>query len=291
MNNLFSKELMHHGIQGMHWGKRNGPPYPLDSTVSANIKKGKDVVNTTLTPEQKLAMRNLKGARTANLDKFGKTPSTNVLYIAGYSGSGKSTTALGIARKNDHVIHLDAYSEPGAKTTGVGSRATFVTNRKFNKFLDKECPRWKEMANATEDAEYPALKRFGGRYWKVVDQFRNAVEQFAKDEFKKGNRVIVEGVQLADDWFAPNKEYYKGKPVITLGTNPLRSMKQGSERDGMGSGYAAVIKRIYNLDPKERMEYINWYFKYTPKNLNDLVSKSGTIEKGKRYIEELVGAM
>lgn len=26
--------IEHHGILGMHWGKRNGPPYPLDSKVS-----------------------------------------------------------------------------------------------------------------------------------------------------------------------------------------------------------------------------------------------------------------
>ena len=34
---LFS-ELYHHGIKGMHWGVRNGPPYPLDSQVSMKIK-------------------------------------------------------------------------------------------------------------------------------------------------------------------------------------------------------------------------------------------------------------
>ena len=32
--------ISHHGILGMHWGKRNGPPYPLDaSDHSASEKK------------------------------------------------------------------------------------------------------------------------------------------------------------------------------------------------------------------------------------------------------------
>lgn len=33
-------ELMHHGIKGQKWGKRNGPPYPLsDSAHSVNEKR------------------------------------------------------------------------------------------------------------------------------------------------------------------------------------------------------------------------------------------------------------
>ena len=32
--------LIHHGIEGQHWGKKNGPPYPLDySSHSAEQKK------------------------------------------------------------------------------------------------------------------------------------------------------------------------------------------------------------------------------------------------------------
>lgn len=30
----YSDELSHHGIKGQQWGVRNGPPYPLDSSVS-----------------------------------------------------------------------------------------------------------------------------------------------------------------------------------------------------------------------------------------------------------------
>jgi hypothetical protein len=53
--NSFTKELMHHGIQGMHWGERNGPPYPLDAKVS---KKIQGTPKTQLT-RAKIAMKRL----------------------------------------------------------------------------------------------------------------------------------------------------------------------------------------------------------------------------------------
>ena len=38
----YSEYLMHHGIQGMKWGRRNGPPYPLSASKRASVegKKG-----------------------------------------------------------------------------------------------------------------------------------------------------------------------------------------------------------------------------------------------------------
>lgn len=263
MKNLLSTELAHHGIIGQKWGERNGPPYPLPSDVSTGkrIKIQKD----------DYGLKNLKNARTSNLDKWGSTRSNNVLYIVGYSGSGKSTTGLRLANKGDTVIHLDGYSEMHAEE---------VQNKKFNSYLDKHVPKWKQMAYATKDGSGTTMKRHSKEYWDTVDLFRNAIEGYSKEQFSKGNRVIVEGVQIADDWLSADKKYYADKPMIILNTGAIKSMKRAFSRDDRGG----IVKGLMGLDSAK--EYIQWY-RNSNKRLSELTDISGA-SKNKPYLNKFM---
>ena len=47
---FYNDYISHHGILGMHWGTRNGPPYPLGSDVSTGkrLKYEKKTINSSV---------------------------------------------------------------------------------------------------------------------------------------------------------------------------------------------------------------------------------------------------
>lgn len=65
-------ELYHHGIKGMSWGKRNGPPYPLEGSGKASFlrqkknKKRQEADYSTMSDDEKKQAKE-KAIREGNI--------------------------------------------------------------------------------------------------------------------------------------------------------------------------------------------------------------------------------
>ena len=189
--------LEHFGVMGMRWGVSN------DNKQSSTYVK------------------------TANLSKFGLG---HPLYVAGISGSGKSTVALDIAKQTgSEVIHLDSYFD----THAVGN------NKKLNSILKKQGVDKSQMY--TKDGQLS---------YKVSDKILPAIKELASK-----NLVVVEGVQLLDNTMS-NKEYRQGEPIVTMQTSVRKSVNRAMDRDMMNSAHTKTfIKNSYDrLETQKALE-------------------------------------
>lgn len=187
-----------------------------NADMTANEEKKLD----TLKDREKIKAReNMKNADIQNLDKYGKDPNHNILYISGISGSGKSTVALSMKDENTDIIHLDSYFELRNKSSMKNQ------NQNFNRFLKNHSFDPKSL----NDEELFKSNIKG--YFQKVDRFTKLSEEFGRYSFTIHRKVIMEGVQLLDETMYPDKSFLSDKPKIILKLNAKIAKRRASERD------------------------------------------------------------
>lgn len=154
---------------------------------------------------------------------LGKEEITNVVFITGLIGSGKTTRAYALADLvNADVISLDAYYDNPFE---VG------TNESFNKYLSKNLPEYNIILDGFEFFEQ---ERFNDEdtdekkmYWNVMDHLCALIKDFA---MQNGKPVIVEGIQIFDSTI-PNPElYFRGQAVSVIIDSSFECSKRAVKR-------------------------------------------------------------
>ena len=207
-------------------------------------------------PNESWIIEKLNTAKSNLYDKWGKDASHNILYITGYSGSGKSTITEKLKDSNTVVIHLDLYFDEYINPNAGGKSSL------FGRFLEeKNIP----TPNSLNDREKVDLD--------IYKKFEKAIEEFGRIQFEEGRKVIVEGTQILDGLINPNKDFYKNKCIIILQTSQAKSKENAAKRDKKEAKELAEKIMNKHQDPSEQK-----------KNMNDLVDQSNS-ETGLKGID------
>ena len=226
-------ELYHHGVLGQKWGKHNGPPYPLDSSVSTGhrLKKSYTNANGDLNDNGK-AKRSSIIRQTEASKKVGKVVGGIVGGAAGVGASAAITLTSGFI-----VPHLQVGITAGAVAGGakafesalqkIGDKRLADFDKKVSKEREKkESEEQQKKYSTKEEAQKAAEKQFKDDYNKVI----NAKTEAERSEAKKQAKADYDKrMKEIDDEFGGSIS--KAKDQFTKDVDKANKAKTDEEHD------------------------------------------------------------
>ena len=154
-----------------------------------------------------------------NLDKW-KPGGSNILFITGLSGSGKSSSADKLAKENNALkFEFDIFEN----RNGSFDRST---KRIYEQLLNRN-PKYKKILEsdiARKDNEIV----YNNDY---LQQKNAAIKDLVKMcNADKAHLYIIEGIQIYEYL---NPEFFKDKPLIIKGTSATKSFMRALKREGI----------------------------------------------------------
>lgn len=164
--NLDTNELYHHGVIGQKWGVKNGPPYPLDSSISTgsslkNTTNGKYDGRITPTPGSNRSTRT-DAVSQAMMLSVGTAFSVGFFALTGFAGSFLTLPIIAVntpsglvklikgdlaekaAKKKAKQFEQERESNPVDKKTGFHLKTSDLSQEEDQERVNPEYKNWDE---------------------------------------------------------------------------------------------------------------------------------------------------
>ena len=293
--------LYHHGRKGMHWGVKNGPPYPLgQSIVSGYIQKQKKKMAEKAVDKQqrKNANRLKRGdyddfeAYLKNTKEFKRHEETarkqealELDFQEAYEKSNKELPAT-------YSQYMDAFDTFIQTKTGKDLMSDYVTNR--NNFVQASSKYINDYLGKHANDEFGLLKKHNvqkvaqGRVYDLADRPFTNKPFTAKQQRENAKKIKREQYDDIDQYFKNTSEFKKhettGRELNRLESEFVQNNKlHPGSYDDYVKDFSKYMKTKTGRDVmSEFTTNQHAYEQSTDKHINDYLGKYGNDEIRKR---------
>jgi len=191
---VVTNSLQHHGIQGMHWGDRNGPPYPLGTkTHNRIVNRDKADKKRNKDDEQVHNRFHLSDNKKKAIKVGAAIVGTAIVAYGGYrlAKSGKLNKFIEIGKKATNLagsVNMSSSHKPNKKVPQELSKAL----QEANPYKNKKC------SNCVPSSLAGSMRRIFGMECTATDKGPFNLHDVIEECFEGANlKTLTNGTKFS----------------------------------------------------------------------------------------------